>query len=56
MNVYVVVVFRSYGENAEIYGVYTSEKLANEQLAEFFDQSIAHSGYIEEQELIDLRT
>jgi hypothetical protein len=55
MNVYVVVIFSSYGENPQIEGVYTSENLATSKLEEFLNESLAHSGFIQETELIDLR-
>lgn len=55
MNVYVVITFSSYGENPQIEGVYTSEDLATTKLDEFLNASLAHSGFVQETELIDLR-
>jgi hypothetical protein len=55
MNVYVLVTFKSYGENPEVEGVYTSETLAANKLEEFLNESLAHSGFIQETELVDIR-
>lgn len=55
MNIYIVVGYESYGEEAKILGAFTSEELAVKELQEFLDQSLAHSGFVQEQELIDLR-
>lgn len=54
MNVYVVITFSSYGENPEVAGVYASEDLAEQQLNDFLNQSLAHSGFIQEKELINI--
>jgi len=55
MNVFVVVTFSSYGETPEIAAIYTDQSLAEEHLEEFIDESLAHSGFVEEKELVDMR-
>lgn len=54
MNVYVVVTFRSYGEDPQIDAVFVSEKLAQDRLDDFLNESLAHSGFVQEKELIDV--